>query len=230
MSTAISHAVEWGLLRNYGITLFALLNPLGMLPIFVNYVSLENRRVQQIVAFYVSVTVLVLLLIFALLGDSILQFFGVSLNSFRIAGGILLLGIGINIVNSTGDASITLPSGRDEDLNDILLARSVYRKIVVPMAMPLLVGPGVIANVILSASEAAKKQMLFQLVVVTLIVSILVFGILAAGKTLQKLLGKTGLSILQRVMGLFVAAIGVQFVVTGVLDIFTFRILPELQK
>ena len=73
--------------------------------------------------------------------------------------------------------------------------------------------------------------MLFRsLVVVTLIVSILVFGILAAGKTLQKLLGKTGLSILQRVMGLFVAAIGVQFVVTGVLDIFTFRILPELQK
>ena len=97
------------------------------------------------------------------------------------------------------------------------------------MAMPLLVGPGVIANVILSASEAAKRAMTIQLILVTLIVSILVFIILASGKTLQHLLGMTGLSIMQRVMGLFVAAIGVQFVVTGLLDIFTLHILPQLQ-
>ena len=225
----MNQAIDWGLLRNYGITLFALLNPLGMLPIFVNYVSLEKRRVQQIVAFYVSVTVLILLLIFAIFGNSFLQFFGVSLNSFRIAGGILLLVIGIDIVNSNGSASTSIAHRQEQDLNDVLLARSVYRKIVVPMAMPLLVGPGVIANVILSASEAAKRAMTIQLILVTLIVSILVFIILASGKTLQHLLGMTGLSIMQRVMGLFVAAIGVQFVVTGLLDIFTLHILPQLQ-
>lgn len=225
--------MDFSFLRNFAITLFALLNPLGMLPIFISYTIHERKEVQRIVAFFVSLTVLGLLVIFMLVGTPMLQFFGVTLNSFRVAGGILLLIIGINIVNGTGGNTIDSLNGQKEDQkSNLIQAKSVYRQIVIPMAMPLLVGPGVIANVILYASEAEKigKGTGLELIAVTAFVSFLVFIVLASGKFLQRLLGDIGLSITQRVMGLFVAAIGVQFMVTGLIDIFINQIIPELAK
>lgn len=222
--------MEWSILRNFGITLFALLNPLGMLPIFISYTAREGRGVQRWVALFVSLTVLGLLLIFMLTGASILQFFGVSLNSFRIAGGILLLIIGINIVNGTGTTSKEILVTEDKE-SVLSQAKSVYRQIVIPMAMPLLVGPGVIANVILHANEAEAEKargLFLGLIFMTFLVSFLVFIVLAAGKWLQRILGNIGLNITQRVMGLFVAAIGVQFMVTGLIDIIVYNIAPEV--
>jgi small neutral amino acid transporter SnatA (MarC family) len=110
-----------------------------------------------------------------------------------------------------------------ENKDNLSQAKSVYRQIVIPMAMPLLVGPGVIANVILYASEALAKRggLGLELILTTIFVSFLVFLVLASGKGLQRILGDIGLSITQRVMGLFVAAIGVQFMVTGITDIIT---------
>jgi len=224
--------MNFSFLSNFAITLFALLNPLGMLPIFINYTSSEQKEVQHLVAFFVSLTVLGLLVIFMLIGTPMLQFFGVTLNSFRIAGGILLLGIGINIVNGTGENKTGGISTAKKEESYVSQTKSVYRQIVIPMAMPLLVGPGVIANVMLYANEAiAKKGGLgLELILMTVFVSFLVFLVLDSAKWLQKLLGDIGLSITQRVMGLFVAAIGVQFMVTGVINIFVSQIIPELSK
>jgi len=91
--------MDFSFLSNFAITLFALLNPIGMLPVFISYTASERKEVQRLVALFVSLTVMALLLVFLLIGSPILQFFGVSLDSFRIAGGILLLTIGIGIVN-----------------------------------------------------------------------------------------------------------------------------------
>jgi multiple antibiotic resistance protein len=223
--------MNWSFLSNFAITLFALLNPLGMLPIFISYTARERKEVQRIVAFFVSLTVLGLLIIFMLVGTPMLRFFGVTLNSFRIAGGILLLGIGIGIVNGQNSNTTGVVLTKEGE-NNLSQAKSVYRQIVIPMAMPLLVGPGVIANVILYASEAeVKKEFLgLELIVMTIFVSFLVFIVLASGKWLQRLLGDIGLSITQRVMGLFVAAIGVQFMVNGLTDIIVQNLAPEVLK
>jgi MarC family membrane protein len=224
--------MEWSILRSFAITLFALLNPLGMLPIFISYTAREGRGVQRWVALFVSLTVLGLLLIFLITGASILQFFGVSLNSFRIAGGILLLIIGINIVNGTGATTGEILVTKDKQ-SDISQAKSLYRQIVIPMAMPLLVGPGVIANVILHANEAEVEKargLFLGLIIMTILVCFLLFIVLAAGKGVQRVLGDIGLNITQRVMELFVAAIGVQFMVTGLIDIIVYNIAPEVFK
>ena len=82
--------MDFSFLSNFVITLFALLNPIGMLPVFISYTANEGKEVQRLVALFVSLTVMALLLMFLLIGSPILQFFGVSLDSFRIAGGILL--------------------------------------------------------------------------------------------------------------------------------------------
>lgn len=223
--------MDWPFLRNFGITLFALLNPLGMLPIFIGYTSGLRKDVQRLVALFVSATVLGLLVVFLLIGTPLLQFFGVTLNSFRIAGGLLLLGIGIGIVNGEegGGASPSLADTAGASSRE--QAESVYRRIVIPMAMPLLVGPGVIANVILYASEAVAKQrgLRLELIMITLVVSLLTFVVLASGRWLQRVLGDIGLSITQRVMGLFVAAIGMQFIVTGVVDVIANQVAPAFR-
>ncbi|PZV18927.1 MAG: marC integral membrane family protein [Pseudanabaena sp.] len=219
-------------LRNFAITLFALLNPAGMLPFFISYTARERRGVQRWVAIFVSLTVLGLLLFFMFTGASILNFFGVSLDSFRVAGGILLLIIGINIVNGTGVDAKQVAAEKETEGN-LAQAKSIYRQIVIPMAMPLLVGPGVIANVILYASEAEAKPgsgLYLGLIGMTILVTFLVLIILMSGKWLQTLIGDTGLSIIQRILGLFVAAIGVQFMVTGISNIIVNNIAPAVLK
>ena len=210
--------MDFSFLSNFAITLFALLNPIGMLPVFISYTASERKEVQRLVALFVSLTVMALLLAFLLVGSPILQFFGISLDSFRIAGGVLLLIIGIGIVNGKSSDNkeeiITTAAS-----NNLTQAKSIYSQIVIPMAMPLLVGPGVIANVILYSNEASKKHdgLGIELILMIALVSFLVFVILATGKWLQKMIGNIGLNITQRIMGLFVAAIGVQFMVTGVI-------------
>ena len=223
--------MNFSFLSNFAITLFALLNPIGMLPVFISYTANERKEVQRLVALFVSLTVMALLLVFLLIGSPILQFFGVSLDSFRIAGGILLLIIGIGIVNGkSSDNKEEIVT--TETNNNLTQAKSIYSQIVIPMAMPLLVGPGVIANVILYSNEASKKRdgLGIELILMIALVSFLVFVILATGKWLQKMIGNIGLNITQRIMGLFVAAIGVQFMVTGVINIFINQIIPELSK
>ncbi len=86
-------------LINFMVTTFALLNPLGVLPIFIGLTARESRGVQRLVALFVALTVLALLLVFLFVGESILQFLGVSMDAFRIAGGILLLLMGLKIVS-----------------------------------------------------------------------------------------------------------------------------------
>lgn len=222
--------MDWPFLRNFGATLFALLNPLGMLPIFIGYTAREKSDVKRFVALFVAATVLAMLLVFMLVGTTLLQFFGVTLNSFRIAGGILLLGIGIDLVNGKGGVGSRVALAEDAGSSSLRQAKSVYRQIVIPMAMPLLVGPGVIAYVLLYAREAQQKKggLSFELMIVTAIVSLLVFTVLVSGKWLQRVLGDIGLNITQRVMGLFVAAMGMQFIVTGVVGVFTAQIAPRL--
>lgn len=224
--------MEGSFLRNFAITLFALLNPLGMLPIFISYTARERTGVQRWVTLFLSLTVLVLLLIFIFTGASILKFFGISIDSFRIAGGILLLIIGINIVNGTGENKTNVSVDREMD-SDLNQAKSVYSQIVIPMAMPLLVGPGVIANIILYANEAQSKkdnEMFLGIIMMTVFITFLVFIVLLSAKWLQRLLGNVGLSIAQRILGLFVAAIGVQFMVNGLTGIIVENIAPQLLK
>jgi multiple antibiotic resistance protein len=219
---------ETGILGTFAATLFALLNPLGMLPVFIGYTAGSSIGAQRWLALFVSMTVLGLMLLFLFAGTALLDFFGITLDAFRVAGGILLLLIGIRTVAQD-------PASKAKDLivtsevGALIEAESAYRQIVVPLAMPLLVGPGVIANLILYASEGKKSAALFGgLVAVTVGVSFLTFVILLSGRFLRGLLGDVGLSIATRILGLLVASIGVQFVIAGLTNVIVHSIAPTL--
>ena len=149
-----------------------------------------------------------------------------------MAGGILLLMIGIHIV--TGDPTkATQDLVVDAEASALSEAKSVYRRIVVPFAMPLLVGPGVIANLILYASQARAIEsdvLSLGLVGVTITISLLTFMILVAGRVLRRLLGDVGLSIATRILGLLVASIGMQFIIKGLSNVIVDSIAPAVLK
>jgi MarC family membrane protein len=178
---------ETNLLSTFAATLFALLNPLGMLPVFIGYTAGMILGVQRWLALLVSVTVLGLMLLFLLSGAAILDFFGITLDSFRMAGGILLLLSGISIV--TGNpAKAAHELVVQEEASALSEAKSVYRQIVVPFAMPLLVGPGVIATLILYNGEARTMNsdtLALGLVGVIIGMSLLTLLILLSGRVLR---------------------------------------------
>ncbi len=220
------------ILSTFAATSFALLNPLGMLPVFVGYTANLDAGVQRWLALLVSLTVMGLTLLFLLTGNAIIDFFGITLDSFRVAGGILLLLLGIQIV--TGDSGKAAKDLVIEaQSSDLGAAKSVYRQIVVPFAMPLLVGPGVIANLILYAGEARARhdpELSLGLIAVTIGIALVTLVILLSGRVLRRLLGDVGLSILTRILGLLVAAIGMQFVITGLSNVIVHTIAPEVLK
>jgi multiple antibiotic resistance protein len=220
------------LISNFAASLFALLNPLGILPIFMGYTAGERRSVQRWLALFVALTVLVLLMVFFFTGSSLLKFFGISLDSFRIAGGILLLIIGIGIVSGDSVKEAKNLAAEDQS-SDFRAAQLVYRKIVIPLAIPLLVGPGVIANIVLYATEAQIRKddaLLLGLISTIFAICALLFAILLSGKWLQKVVGDVGLNILTRILGLLVASMGVQFMITGLSNVIINSIAPAILK
>ena len=139
--------------------------------------------------------------------------------------------IGIGLV--MGDQGQTKTVASEETHSDWQQAKSVYRGIVIPLAMPLLVGPGVIANVILYANEVEAKPHdgpYGGLALVCIGVSFLVLIVLLSGQWLKRVLGDVGLSIATRILGLLVASMGVQFMTSGVTNIIVHTIAPQIPK
>ena len=206
-----------------------MMNPLGVMPIFIALTARETRDVQRLMSLFVSLTVLALLIVFQFVGESILQFLDVSTDAFRIAGDILLLLMGLKIVSGDAGDSDTQDSGAAAAESELQEAETVFQKIVIPLAMPLLVEPGVIANVVLHAAKDRADHDGGALLLGSFLLSEIVLAILLAGRWLKAVVGPIGLNILMRVMALMVAAIGVQFMVTGVSQIVITQLAPAIR-
>jgi multiple antibiotic resistance protein len=188
------------LLRAF-IALFIVVDPFGNIPIFVSLTQklpIQNERKVYNTAILVG---FILLLIFAFTGLEIFNLFGISISSFEIAGGILLLIISIRILVSGGFHET---------------AESPESIGAVPIAMPLLVGPGAITTTILNLQS-------FGVIVAVLSVSIVLavtWVILRFIDRIYRYLGKTGAMVIARVMSLLIAALAVQYIVNGVTTLF----------
>ena len=179
------------------IALFIIVDPFGNIPIFIgltqNVPEIQRRKVYN-TATLVGV---VLLLVFAFTGQEILNIFGLSIYAFEVAGGILLLIVSIRIlISGTRDSTDSSP----ESLG------------AVPIAIPLLVGPGAITTTIFNLQVYGTEAAILAV----LIVLGLTWVILRFINTIYKFLGKTGSLVIARVMALLIAAIAVQYILTGV--------------
>jgi multiple antibiotic resistance protein len=179
------------------ITLFVVIDPVGIIPLLVGLTKdmNENEKKRTFrLAFYVS---LILLVVFAILGQQIMLFFGISVYSFKIAGGILLLLLSLEIL-FTGEGSIKISS--KEELG------------AVPLAFPLLVGPGAITTTIVAIQSSGIIIGLGSIA----IASIFTYLVLVSAEKIYFILGKTGSQVVAKVIAVFIAAIAIQYILTGV--------------
>ncbi|MEM2276395.1 MAG: MarC family protein, partial [Thermoproteota archaeon] len=175
------------------IALFIIVDPIGNVPIFIGLTSNMNRE-ERYRTFRTAIIIsFVLLNVFALAGQSILSVFNISIHSFRIAGGLLLLIISIKI----------LIHGMWEEKH--LSSRSIG---VVPIAFPLLVGPGAITLTIVNIRTAGVLITVISVMVVLLITWL----ILRAIEPINNFLGETGSVVISRLMAVFTAAIAIEFI------------------
>ncbi|MGD0645826.1 MAG: MarC family protein [Candidatus Bathyarchaeia archaeon] len=179
------------------IALFIIVDPFGDIPIFISLTGkMEDNQKKKV---YNTATLIgfILLLVFAFTGQEILTIFGLSIYSFEVAGGILLLIIAIRI----------------------LISGSIHEKVespesigAVPIAMPLLVGPGAITTTIFNLQAYGSITTILSV----LIVLTLTWIILRFINQIYKFLGKTGSLVIARVVALFIAAIAIQYILTGI--------------
>ncbi len=197
----------------YLLGIFAILNPLGVIPIYLSMMTDRRPEVMHRTALKAAISVAVILIIAAWMGDSMLSFFGIGMPAFRIAGGLLVLIIAIAMFDArTSPVRHTAAEQIEaEAKNDIA---------VVPLAIPLLAGPGAISLAIVDAHQAANLpgKLAFSLGIVG--VAAIVWLVLRLAEPIGERLGTGGLNIATRVMGLILAAMAVQFMAEGMLELF----------
>jgi multiple antibiotic resistance protein len=203
---------------NFFIALFALIDPIGNVPLYAAATLGVPKPAQRPLVIYISLFTAGFLAFFYVTGTGILQFFGISMPAFRIAGGLMLLILGLQMSRDSGDhAPDAVDTGSVGPVTDNASAdaRKHFERLIVPFGMPLLIGPGAISTVVIYASEAhdwpSRIAGLGAIVAVSLTVLV---AFLATG-LISRLLGKTGMMIVVRVLGLVLCAMAVQFIIVG---------------
>jgi len=194
---------------------FFVVDPFGVVPIFLAITARDPGKARQM-ALRACLVGCGLLLFFALFGGLIFKVFAVTLSAFRVAGGILLLITSLDMLRGHTSQTKTSPEEELEGAQKEDVA-------VVPLAMPLLAGPGAIATVMVLMSRGTGILTAIPVIISIALTFIASYYLLRAAGLVQRLLGQTGVSILQRLMGLILAAIAVQFIVEGGHDLISSR-------
>lgn len=195
--------------------LFSIMNPLGTVPIFVGLTQEEDTAERKKTALLTVVNVLVIMLISFFLGKYLLEFFGISLNSLRIAGGLIIV--------SSGFALLTGSFAKHKGMKNKRVQKDLSQRerfSLTPLAIPMLAGPGSISLLISFQQEYEQTtEILFIILAITL-TCLLTFLILRSAYPIVKILGASGINAISRIIGFIVIAIGIEYISSSVVEIF----------
>ena len=189
--------------------MFVVIDPIGLAPLFVALTTGQSASAKRKIATRSCGIAIVLLIMFALLGEALLEFIGISMPAFRIAGGILLFITALDMLFERRTKRREDQADEEDSSED----PSVF-----PLAIPLIAGPGAIASVILLTGQRPGAEGLIMVLGVTAAVVILVMLLFLASGLIEKALGKTGITVVTRLLGMLLAALSVQFVLDGLRD------------
>ncbi|MER4512204.1 YchE family NAAT transporter [Klebsiella pneumoniae] len=191
------------------IGLFALVNPVGIIPVFISMTSYQPAAVRNKTNLTANLSVAIILLTSLFLGDGILQIFGISIDSFRIAGGILVVTIAMSMISGK--------LGEDKQNKQEKSETAVRESIgVVPLALPLMAGPGAISSTIVWGTRYHSWVHLVGFSLAIAVFALCCWGIFRMAPWLVRLLGQTGINVITRMTGLLRRALGSEFIVTGI--------------
>jgi multiple antibiotic resistance protein len=199
------------------ITLLAIVNPLAIVPFFIHYtqgLSREHRRHTIVVASFAAFLVIAAS---ALFGIRILEFFGISLASFQVGGGMLLLTSALNMLNAKPAEVKPSTNEMEEGAEKAAMGASIA---VVPLTIPLLTGPATMSTVVIYAERANSLLQLLTLVGYGVVIGLVTALCFALANPIARVLGKTGINVMTRLMGLILAALAVEVMAEGLGKLF----------
>jgi multiple antibiotic resistance protein len=194
-------------------SLFSIVDPFAAVPVFLGLTGAQPRAAQARAALGASATCFGVLTAFALAGSFIFSFFGITLPAFKIAGGILLFGVGLEMMRAKRSETRTTNE-------EALEAETKDDVAVIPLGVPLLSGPGAIATVMVLVGKAQSVPERLSIFASIAVVSALTLLTLRSASVVARALGKTGINVIGRVMGLILAAVAMQFVLDGLHEAF----------
>ncbi|MFY0619398.1 MarC family protein [Shimia sp.] len=192
------------------VTLFVIIDPIGLFPIFVSLTQGVPQRERRVIAVRACVTGFLILAAFAFLGEAVLGGIGISMPAFRIAGGILLF---VTAFDMLFERRTKRREDRAEEAEEDFPDPSIF-----PLAIPLVAGPGAITSIILLAGQNTGVQTTLAVLGVALVVLTIVLLLFLAAGHLERLLGRTGITVITRLLGMLLAALAVQFILDGLKD------------
>jgi multiple antibiotic resistance protein len=191
------------------VALLAMVNPIGIIPFFIAFTQGFDRPQRQRTIRVAAFTCFCVIALSALLGLKLIAFFGISIASFQVGGGALLLINSLSMLNAKPADS----SGVSADSNSTNIA-------VVPLAIPLLTGPATISTMVIYAQKATEFWHEAVLVGYGVVVALAVVACFSAAGKIAKALGSTGINIMTRLMGLILAALAVELLASGLMELF----------
>lgn len=200
--------LEWSEYMKIFTALLAILNPWGVLPMFLTLTGKSTPDERKHIAWTIGLSVAMVLSVTALVGEILLSFFGISVASFQVGGSILLLLMAIGMMY-----------GKKKDVESADAAAEMESIAVVPLSVPLLAGPGSISTVIIYANLSPSWVHKALIIACVLVASVITWLILRAATRLGSFIGVLGLNIASRLMGLLLAAIAVEFFTRGIVEL-----------
>lgn len=196
---------------------FFVIDPIGLVPIFLALTAGDSPEKRRRTAMRASTVSLGMLIAFTLGGSLIFRAFGITLGAFKVAGGILLLLMALDMLRAQPSRTRSTPEETSEGSTKDDVA-------IVPLAIPLIAGPGAIATVMVLTARAKSWVYTVPVLGAVVLTCAITFLLLRVAPALNRILGHTGLAVLERIMGLLVAAIAVQFMADGITDLLPGRI------
>ncbi len=197
------------------VMLFVIIDPVGMGPIFAGLTRGGSDAFKRSMALRGTAIAALILLVFAFAGDFVLGALGVSISAFRIAGGILLFLVAIDMLFAHG-TPLRRTTGPEETEAEHKQDISVF-----PLAIPLIAGPGAMTSIVLLMGQAGDDSLLQAAVLVVLFAVLLILlAVLLIAAWVVKLLGVTGINVITRVLGIILAALAIQFILDGITESF----------
>lgn len=185
---------------------FTLINPFGTMPIFMTMTADLDQRNRTKTAKKASIVAFFTILFFAFSGQLLFNFFGISVHSFRIVGGVIFFLMGMDMLQARLGKVKVKDSEIKTYVNDISIT---------PLAIPMICGPGALTNAIVLMEDANSFEMKITLIIAILVVILLTYFILYSSSRIIKMLGETGINVMMRLMGLIVMVIAVEFFFSG---------------
>ncbi|WP_372659351.1 MarC family protein [Hydrogenophaga sp.] len=195
------------------ITLLAIVNPLAIVPFFIHYTQGFSGKQRRRTVWVAAFSAFAVIATCALIGLQILEFFGISLASFQVGGGLLLLSSALSMLNAQPAESKVTPG----EVEDAAARASIA---VVPLTIPLLTGPATMSTVVIYADQAKTFLQHAALVGYGVVIALATAICFTLAQPISRFLGQTGINVMTRLMGLILAALAVEVMATGLIQLF----------